>query len=252
MRAERVGRRRELLVQALCGLLCLGVLPETAGARFQGPVPPSIDLPVRETVEVEERRRRYAYYFDHNALVDAVRVGDALIAVTRSGNLLRLDTRTLTLTTRAIVEERATAIARDERDRVIIGTENGRMAPLIPEHSPGRSLLPAMGRSAGSREPMIALWRYLGPTAISAMARRTRLVISIAGGARDVGRSFVQQNGRTVLHRLPRDTDPNAFLVDGTRLWLGADSGEFGGVLRLGGLEDRADDPEGCVQCPGV
>src|SRR5271169_1670533 len=40
----------------------------------------------------------YAYHFNRNALRDSRRAGDAIIALTDSGNLLRLDLATLKLT----------------------------------------------------------------------------------------------------------------------------------------------------------
>ncbi len=74
----------------------------------------------------------YAYHYDRNALRDSRLAGDALIALTRSGNLLRFDAKTLTLTREWFGPVPATCLGRGENDAVLVGFEDGRVCRVDP------------------------------------------------------------------------------------------------------------------------
>jgi hypothetical protein len=71
-------------------LLCANFVPPLALAG--GPTSPVGDARLRSGLAAH-----YEYHYDRNALRDSRRAGDALIALTRAGNLLRFDARTLKL-----------------------------------------------------------------------------------------------------------------------------------------------------------
>lgn len=216
--------------QNLAVLAVLAVFPAILGAGFQDSGSFLMAGVVNGTVDVDGRRVRYAYHFDLNAFIDAVRVGDAVIAVTRSGNLLRLNARTLSLEARAVVTERATAITKDERGVVLIGTEIGGIAVVDPVSLAPTVLVSGDGSVRWLTRTGDRLVAVLEPRQISRWPGepldefRRRLT---------QGRwsLLVHERGRTLRHQLPRDTSANAFLVDGSTLWLGMDGGEFGGAL---------------------
>ena len=211
-------------------LTVLAVLPGYLGPAFQEPASSFVAGVERGTVEVNGRRVGYAYHFDHNAFVDAVRVGDAVIAVTRSGNLLKLDASTLSLEARAVVTERATAIATDERDVVLVGTGTGGIAFVDPS-SLARTFLASGDGSirwlTRSGDRLVAVLeprpipRWPGERLDAFHRRLTQGRWSL----------LVHERGRTSTHQLPRGPSANAFLVEGSTLWLGMDGGEFGGEL---------------------
>ncbi len=181
--------------------------------------------------DVAGQAARFAYYFDHNALADGVLAGDAVIATTASGNLLRVDARTLALATQHIVRGRATAIAADDHGVILVGTEDGQIATV----DPSTLALTTIGRVDG---------------AIAWLARRNETLVSIvrpqpsspwpgqdvASLDRLLQRSarlsmFVNSGGRVSTRAWPGEPATTFFLDASGVLWFGADLGEFGGAL---------------------
>jgi hypothetical protein len=75
---------------------------------------------------------RYSYHFDRNALIASRDVDDALIAVTRSGNLLRFDRATFKVTHERVAPASATCLGRGEGDAVLAGFDDGRVCRVDP------------------------------------------------------------------------------------------------------------------------
>jgi hypothetical protein len=228
----------------MLGVLCGGYALPSAGTRSSrglralfsqspsgDPVASPI-LPVVEgTVDIAGTAGRFRYDFDHNALSDAVRVGDALVALAASGNLLRFETPSMTLTAQAVIRGRGTAIAKDASGAILLGTEDGGIFSVD-----SRTLIPTpLARVDGAvgwiyRDPARLIAAVLPhphdwwpAESIESWERRSK------SGPRPW--VFVQSGARTMRYAIPRAMVPNALAVSGTTLWLGVDRGEFGGEL---------------------
>jgi hypothetical protein len=176
----------------------------------------------------------YAYHYNRNALRDSRLVGDAIIALTESGNLLRLDLATLKLTREWFGAVRAVCLGRGELGAVLAGFEDGRVCRV----DAASLALTEVVRLSGKPRWVEAVADDAGPSA------KTRLV-AVVEQTRPVernGRQFqaaievVQDLGSGKTYALDfkkpdgPDRGPVAFLVDSRRrLWLGADNGEWGG-----------------------
>ena len=188
-------------------------------------------MTVRGTVDVDGGSRAFTYHFDHNAIADAVRVGESLVTLTASGNLLRFDATTLTMTAQAVVPGRGTAISVDDRGRVLLGTEDGRIASVDPL---------TLGRTLVMRDEGAVHW--VSQTATRLVAVLKPMVVEPWPGEpvdayftaleRARWSVLVREGGRSRRHQLPERFEPNGFAVDGNRLWMAVDRGEFGGSLR--------------------
>jgi hypothetical protein len=227
LRGRSVDRLCRTVVLAVTLLLSCGVL---TGLSRQAAVPSDADpFVVNGAVDVAGRQTRYSYYFDHNALADALRVGNSLIALTMSGNLLRIDTGTMTLTSQAVVPGRATAIGKDDRDVVLLGTEDGEIASVDPATLARTTLTRVQGRVrwlSRTERRLIAVVGSDQPFAwpgeeVKTFERRT--------GGHPRWAVIVLENGRGVRRTLPKEVEPNSALVDGVTLWLANDRGEWGG-----------------------
>jgi hypothetical protein len=181
---------------------------------------------------------RYSYHFDHNALKDCLRIGDILIALTDSGNLLRFDAATLKMTGQQVVHGRGTAVAVGANGSLLVGTLAGRVWKVDPATLAAEPLFETPGEVVwlGSRPGMIVAavhgdvepWPWPGETDKHFMARWRQLEIERGKGLSVV----VSQKGRQRVLPLERTEifTPGSFLLDGqTRLWMGTDKGEWGG-----------------------
>src|SRR5262249_54427510 len=74
----------------------------------------------------------YAYHYNRNALAEVLRAGDALVALTDSGNLLRFDRATLGLTKERFGLPPATCLGRGEGDTVLAGFGDVRVYRIDP------------------------------------------------------------------------------------------------------------------------
>lgn len=204
--------------------------------------------PIRGSVILQDGcRLQYAYHFDHNALRDCVRAGDSLFALTESGELLCFDAESLALRDQRVVPGRATAIALRDSNRILIGTRQGTIFEAEAASLDFRRVAAVPGR---------ILWLGSGPGMIVAVADRLSYEVSWPGeelralearvGIRDHSYFVALFQGRTErFFDLPSGKaafEPYSVLLESaTRLWLGDDRGEFGGIcswmdLRTGKL----------------
>jgi hypothetical protein len=168
---------------------------------------------------------RYAYHFDRNALAASRRAGDALVALTDSGNLLRFDLATRKITREWFGPARATCLGPGRAGEILVGFEDGQV---------GRVDLAT-----------------LAPTRVASLADKLQWVGMVTDGARDEPRllavverkKWVEREGEgrvetpysVAVDVARRKESPlvqlaTTFLLDRHgRLWLGADDGEFGG-----------------------
>jgi hypothetical protein len=140
---------------------------------------------IQGSVDIRDGRQvRFRYYFNHNALKDCVRVGNSLIALTESGNLIRFDAETLRLQGQAIIPGRGTAIA-PASNRVLIGTEDGRIYGVDPASllkAAPTGVFDAIADSDGwvllqpRRVCFVCVWKMgnANPSQVQASARRSK------------------------------------------------------------------------------
>jgi hypothetical protein len=186
---------------------------------------------------------RYAYHFDHNALRNCVRVGDSLIALTESGDLLRFDARTLKPTAQRLLPGRGTAIAKSNHGTVLVGMSDGRVAEVDPVDLRLRPLFVSdgaiewLGSHMSSRNGRLKI--------VAVVSKRTNLPFvpgemmesadKRLGAARRKHRVFVVvfAGGKQEHFDITPGKDSfeyTTYFLDGSaRLWMGADAGEFGG-----------------------
>jgi len=183
------------------------------------------------------------YYFDHNALRQAVRVGSSIVALTRSGNLVRFGLDTLAMTGEHVVIGRGSALAVGAAGQLLVGTEDGRIDAV----NPGTWAHSTIGSGNGS-----IVW--LAP--LGAGGDRTVAVLRAPRrsewwpGFSDKDNRWWEEEERQAAYDAilvlgrgdPRsilirgrgnDVDRAAYAVDASGgLWMGTDYGEFGGSLR--------------------
>ena len=75
---------------------------------------------------------RYEYHFNRNSLRDSRPVGDALVALSSSGNLLRFDLGTRKLTREWFGPSMVVCLGRGEGDSLLAGLEDGRVCRVDP------------------------------------------------------------------------------------------------------------------------
>ena len=235
--------------------------PLLAAVLWLAPSPTRADdgahAPVGEAKLPSGLVAHYEYHFDRNALLASERAGDALIALTRSGNLLRFDAKSLKLTREWFGPVPATCLGRGEADAVLVGFEDGRVARV----DPASLTLVEVARLAGG-----VRWVGWSPGGLVAVAEPTVLKEWNDGVRRPTRFSVVHNlaSGKslkiTSTYRDPKsgkeaayDRRASAFFLDGKRrLWLGADHGEWGGwcvrvdldagrVVEVAGIKDDPD-----------
>ncbi len=168
----------------------------------------------------------YEYHYDRNALRTSERVGDALVAVSDSGNLLRFDFATHKLTRERFGPSRVVCLGRGERDVVLAGLEDGRICRV----DPGTLNLTEVVRLKDRPQ-------WIGPTAggLVAVVERSKLI--------DVrGRVWVDRYSAVVDIASGKsyedDRLASTFHLDHKRrVWLGGDRGEWGGSCTLVDLD---------------
>jgi hypothetical protein len=194
--------------------------------------------PITGTVEVSPGERlQYRYWFDRNALVDVAHSGNVFIALTRSGNLLRFDADSLAMTGEHVVTGDGYAISVDSRGRLLLGTGDGRIDEIDPVTWKRTEIARTSGR---------VLWLArggVGATETTVAVTRRGSLIGIPGEPiEDYWKRDRQQPkesvvvvtaGRSRTITLPERLDfPATFgVVWPDKLWIGADKGEFGGMV---------------------
>lgn len=213
------------LIPALAAALAL-----TVSVSAQAPTDGE---PLRGAVDVAGEVRRFTYHFDHNRLTDVVWTGRALIALTRSGDLLHIGIEPFRLEQQAIVRGRGTTLSLDDEGAVLLGTETGLILIVDPDslgltqlarvEGPVTWVARSDGRLIAVSHPIPSLPPAPGevlPSAESRASARPDAIVSVwdSSGVR--------------AFPLPERLDVSSFYIDRSkRLWLGGDLGEFGGTL---------------------
>jgi hypothetical protein len=212
-----------------------------------------LELPtfIEGSAKLHNAQVRYTYHFNHSAVTDCVRSGNFLIALAKSGILLRFDATSLKLTGQQIVPGLATAIALDARGHVLIGTGTGEIAELDPATLEQRSIFTAQGRikslaakgasSSGSRMIVAivaghypeGLMPWPGETSEHFHVRSSQLVKQNQDAHDFV---VVYRNGTE--HSFVLEWGGDTFFVDDSeRLWIGSSMGEWGGTCSYMSLQ---------------
>jgi hypothetical protein len=204
MRAEESAIRRPLVLLAIVAISCLREAAHRAPSASTGSVSGAVELADGLAVA-------FAYDYDRNALVDSRVAGDALIALTRAGHLLRFSVPDL----------------RFERESISA-------LPLTSLGEAGGAIL--AGRSDG------VVFRVdpadLRLTPVSEFSGEVAWVGSYDGDDGEpiyvaVARGVVEESGRdSKVRRWEPPHSPHVLHLDRERqLWIGTDDGEFGGQL---------------------
>ena len=161
-------------------------------------------------------------------------MGDAIIALTESGNLLRLDLATLKLTREWFGPVPVVCLGRGENGAVLAGFVDGRVCRIDPAtlalsevaRLPGKPRwVGAAADNAGqpAKTRLVAVVEQTRP--VEGNDRRFQATIEVVqdlGSGKTYALDFKKPDGP--------DRGPVAFLLDRKhRLWLGADNGEWGG-----------------------
>jgi hypothetical protein len=159
-------------------------------------------------------RYSWSYYNgDRNAMADAVRAGDALIALTGSGALVRFDAATLKPAREWSGPVGATCLGRGEGDTVLAGYADGRVGRI----DPATLAMTELARLPGKVQWVGTIPAGAGQAAkprLVAVVEQTRPVVHDLG----TGKTF------SIDPAGGRPASATAFLLDRRhRLWLGAD-----------------------------
>jgi hypothetical protein len=170
---------------------------------------------------------RYSYHFDRNALGAACLVGDNLLAISDSGNLLRFDHKTLQLSKERPLPAAATCLAEVPGSGAVLGLADGRVCRVDPT---------SLDLTELARLPLPAAW--VGSASGPGRNARTTLAVVEAFTPVDA------PNARLLAYRLgDRGSQPSTFPITphgmgGVRsyhldrtgqLWIGYDAGEWSG-----------------------
>lgn len=243
---SRVGGTFLLMARYI--VFCLTVLALTISAGFAFAQQNILDAsgvagPITGSVPIERLGTiRWSYHFDHNALIDAEIVGRNLVALTDSGNIVRFDVETLSITGHKIVPGRGIAIARGTAGKLLIGTENGKIFSLAPSTlaltrivtTTGHVVWLSKGKVLGKPNSIVAIIDgysrafALPGESFEAYAKRSD---KVERQNKDVLGVLIIAEGK--LRYMPfkrgRFGTPNVFMLDNDRLWMGKDQGEWGG-----------------------
>jgi hypothetical protein len=181
-------------------------------------------------------KARFSYHFDRNALVASRDVGDALIAVTRSGNLLRLDRASFKITHECVGPAAALCLGVGDGDAVLAGFEDGRVCRVDPAtleltdiaKLPGRiQWVAARMTGKGGRPGLVVVVEKSTPGTQKTYQWETitSVVHDFATGRTiDVPRMQHANRGTGIRRGFEHGRRATTFLLDSkSRLWLGAE-----------------------------
>lgn len=178
----------------------------------------------------------YETHYDRNALNTAYISESGIIAITRSGTLLRYDSQTLQATGELITPGYAVCLGKDGAGGPLVGFEDGTIWKVDVQ----TMKLSEIGKVGG-----IPLW--IGSVASSDNVKDKFLsVIELPGGQKKRGSKkfaiYILGEGRAIEFMGPWSRySLTSFMADSKgRLWLGEDRGEWGGVCYLFDLKCRA------------
>jgi hypothetical protein len=211
---------RSVLGPVLLAALC-DVASPLALRADEPPSPPTGEVRLGGS-----RVATYSIHFDRNSLRDSLHLGDGLIALTSSGNLLRFELPAVRLVREQIGVLEVTCLGRGEGGAVLAGLSDGRACRVDP------STLDLADEVKLPAAPQWIGWgtaRGARPAGLVVVTRRTKPV-DRDGRHWDVPYSVVHDlaTGKTFA----TEEDATTFLLDRAgRLWLGADRGEWGGQV---------------------
>jgi hypothetical protein len=167
-------------------------------------------------------RPAFEYHYDRDALIASEPQGDAVVALTAAGHLLRFEAETFRLTAEKLEARRASALGRGDDGAVLVGFSNGSIGRLdlasleTTEVASVQGEPYWIGRCAGVTGLVVAYrrfgpqpfgWLRQAPRNLRVRVLATGAEIGVLGGA---------------LHCDERG-----------RLWAGFDEGEWGGRISV-------------------
>ena len=188
----------------------------------------------------------YDYHYDHNAFADSVDLPGGLVALTRSGNLIRSDPETLKPTREWFGPSRITCMGRGEKGMALVGFEDGRVARLDPASLEFTVIATLPGKphwvgtkAGGGAVAVVERWRWFDET-VDGLGRwgfpGTR-EFNGEVGSRKTGIQEWQPDSE--VHDLGSGRScaiggrASAVYLDRKhRVWFGVGYGEFGGWCR--------------------
>ena len=220
----------------ISGARASGQQSVASGAQSDGPVTGSTHTERLGTVQ-------WSYHFDHNALKDAELVAHDLVALTESGNLVRFDAETLSITAHQVVPGRGIAVARGDAGHLLVGTEDGQIYELTSEtlaltpvtKAPGRVLWLSTGKAIGKLRSIVAVidaradvMPWPGEPFKAHERRSMRIERQVVNPLKVL--VFAGGTSKYIPFKHGSFATPNAFMLDDSdRLWMGTDKGEWGG-----------------------
>jgi hypothetical protein len=187
----------------------------------------------------------YSYHFDHNALKDAVLAGGSLYALTDSGNIVRFDSNSLSISGQRIIPGCGASITLSDNGRIFVGTELGQIYEVDARTLKLKPILKTAGliywltvksESDNRKIKIIAavnnyplIWGRPGELSAHYEKRRDRLMAQRQPSFYILVHTDKQEQ-RFPLSLGPDNSIPNAFMLDNPDcLLIGKDMGEFGG-----------------------
>ncbi len=231
----------------ILGLILLLILgPASArGGEGSGSTVGDLKLPSGPTVV-------YDYHFDRNAFADSVDLPGGLVALTRSGNLIRFDPETRKPTREWFGPSRITCMGQGEPGSALIGFEDGRVARLDPATLEFKVIATLPGqphwvgtKAGGGAVAVVERWKWfdatvdgLGEWGFPGTRKFGDEVGSLETGIQEwhpysevhdlgSGRSCAIGGRASAVYLDRKD-----------RVWFGAEYGEFGGWCRCVDLSD--------------
>lgn len=215
----------------LLAILCATVL--TATLRADEPPKP----PAGEARVGAGRVVNYTVHFDRNSLRDSVRLGDGLVALTSAGTLLRFEFPAVRLVRERVEAVDVTCLGRGDGDSVLAGLSDGRICRVQPDTLELTDLakVPAPPRWIGWGKA------HAGRPAGLVVVTRPTKPVDHDGRHWDVPYSVVHDLATGKAFAL--EDEATTFLLDrASRVWLGADRGEWGGrVTRVDLIQGTTD-----------
>jgi hypothetical protein len=222
---RRSSRRRStqpplctVVLAVLCGVPLTALLHGD-----EWPRPPSGEVRLASGRVVD-----YTIHFDRNSLRDSLRVGDALIALTSSGALLRFELPAVRLV-RERIDDEVACIGRGEGEAVLAGLSDGRICRVDAATLELSNVVKLTGA------PQWFGWyaaRGNRPAGLVVATRQTKPVVR---DGRHWNQSFSMIHDLATGKTFALDHVASTFLLDRTgQFWVGADRGEWGGrVARI-------------------
>ena len=191
----------------------------------------------------------YDYQFDRNAFAAGVDAPGGLIALTRSGNLLRFDPTTFKLDREWFGPSRATCLNAGPAGSVLVGFEDGRVARVDPANLTQTAVADGLGkiqwvgtRREGGIVAVVERRQWVDPE--DERIERDKLLGEMGVGVRVLGDNadllpalawepFSEVRDLTSGQSIPVFKLASTFAIDREdRVWLGSKENAYGGWVR--------------------